>query len=105
MANDDDVDRSVSLDSCLDILGYIGANDIEVTIIGGVAVGAYASYVGVTSLSADLDVYASPQAQHDILKLAAANERRAGGKAAEATLVPNPGHGLARDRSRRVAPQ
>lgn len=62
-------DRTRSLGSFREVFAHFEREKIQATVIGGCAVGAYANTVGVTSLSGDLDVFATPDEQYRLLQI------------------------------------
>jgi hypothetical protein len=60
-------ERTLSVEDFARFLGALDASGLEVVVIGGIAVGAYASLRGETILSADLDVYTTQDTQVQIM--------------------------------------
>jgi hypothetical protein len=69
-------ERTLSLEDFAGFLDALETSGLEVVVIGGIAVGAYASLRGDTVLSADLDVYTTWETQVQIMDWAPAHGAR-----------------------------
>jgi hypothetical protein len=68
--------KTLSVDDFAGFLRALEDSGLEVVVIGGIAVGAYAALRGDTVLSADLDVYTTQQTQVQIMDWAPSHGAR-----------------------------
>ena len=69
-------ERTLSVEDFAGFLEGLEASGLEAIVIGGIAVGAYGRLQGQTVLSADLDVYTTPEVQVQIMDWAPAHGAR-----------------------------
>jgi hypothetical protein len=65
--------RNKTLHDFSSVFRWIETHELEATVIGGLAVGAFAAQRGIASFSADLDLLVAPEEQQRFLRLARAD--------------------------------